>query len=63
MSWKFCAKSSSLNKVKPISCFGLGKGCKAGNLTVFYRIVPKTNGECSKKLQVLLMKLTPPLQE
>ena len=34
LSWKNCAKSSSLNKVKPNSCFGLGKGCKAGNLTV-----------------------------
>ena len=33
MSWEQFAKSSSLNKVKPISRFGLSKGYKAGNLT------------------------------
>ena len=34
-SWKKYAMSSSLSKVKPIFCFALGKGHKAGNLTVF----------------------------
>ena len=34
LSWKnYCAKGSSLNKGKPISCFDLGKGFKAGSLT------------------------------
>ena len=62
MSWKKCAKSSSLNKVKPIFCIGLGKKYKAGKLTALsycfknWRRVFKIAASC-------LMKLTPPLQD